>query len=61
MKTKMSKGETMNTIVLVISLTATLFFGYMTAFTDDPVIMAYSALCFIGLGGLSTALAFNID
>jgi len=57
----MRKGETMNTIALVISLTATLFFGYMTAFTDDPVIMAYSALCFIGLGGISTALAINMD
>jgi len=51
----------MNTLILVISLTATLFFGYMTAFTNDPVIMAYSALCFIGLGGLSVALAINMD
>lgn len=51
----------MNTLVSLIAMVASLFFGFMTAYSNDFIISAYSAICFIGLGALSVALCFQRD
>lgn len=46
----------MLTIAQVLTLFLSLLFGFLTAFTDDMIVAAYSFVCFIGLGALSVAL-----
>lgn len=42
-----------------IALFASLFFGFMTAYSNDFIVSAYCAICFIGLGALSVALSLK--
>ena len=51
----------MLTLIQLLAMLATFTFGFLTAFTDDFIISAYSALCFIGLGALTVALMFVED